>query len=60
MRAKIVIRPNAPPENMLNIPKTPLLAFSTISANAIEFMPGTGIYVPNLYIIKAPSVNIIL
>ena len=58
--ANIVIRPKAPPENMLNIPRTPLFALLTISDNATAFIPGTGIYVPNLYTIRAKRVNIIL
>ena len=58
--ANIVILPRAPPENILNIPKTPLLALFTISDKATALIPGTGIYVPNLYTIKAPSVNNIL
>ena len=41
--AKIVIRPKAPPENILNIPRTPLLALLTISDNATALIPGTGI-----------------
>ena len=32
----------------------------TISDNAVAFIPGTGMYVPNLYTIRAPRVNKIL
>ena len=41
VKAKIVILPKAPPENMLNIPRTPLFALLTISDKAIELIPET-------------------
>ena len=57
LRAKIVIRSNAPPENILNIPKMPFECLANISASTRESIPGSGINVPNRNTIKAKIVN---
>ena len=57
LRAKIVIRSKAPPENILNIPKIPLECLAKISANTRESIPGRGINVPKRKTIKANTVN---
>ena len=60
LSAKTVIRPNAPPANISNIPKIPpTLALKTFS-NATGSIPGKGMYEPILYTIRPRRVNIIL
>ena len=56
-RAKMVIRSNAPPENMLNIPKMPLDCLAKISDKICGSMPGSGINVPKRKTIRARTVN---
>ena len=53
--AKILKRSNAPPENMLNMPKMVLLCSSKNLAIAAGSMPGVGINVPRRKTIKAIS-----
>ena len=53
----MVILPNAPPENMLNIPKTPLLALSTISANATEELLTHPLVITEGEVIKATAAS---
>ena len=46
LRAKIVMRPSAPPENMSNMPRMPPEFCWKISCRIAGSMPGIGIYVP--------------
>ncbi len=43
LRAKIVIRPSAPPENMSNIPRMPPELREKMSCRIAGSMPGIGI-----------------
>ena len=43
VRAKIVIRPKAPPENMLNIPMMPPACRLKMSSRITGSIPGSGI-----------------
>ena len=47
-RANIAILVTAPPENMLNIPKSPFWLDDIISFRASGSIPAKGTYVPNL------------
>ena len=55
--AKIVNRDNAPPENMLNMPRMPPRFWLNNAANWTGSIPGTGICAPILNTIKEPSRN---
>ena len=57
LSAKIVIRDNAPPENMLNIPKIPPECLAKTSDNTLASIPGRGMNVPKRNTIKAKIVN---
>ena len=43
LRAKIAMRPTAPPENMSNMPSRPDCCWRNTSAKACGLMPGIGI-----------------
>jgi hypothetical protein len=55
--AKIVNRDNAPPENMLNIPRMPPLFWLNKVSNWTGSIPGTGMCAPILNTMSAPSKN---
>ena len=58
--ANIAILLTAPPEKILNIPKSPLCLVSINDCKAYGLIPGKGTYVPNLYTHNIKTVKIIL
>src|SRR5574340_14999 len=55
--AKMVKRDNAPPENILNMPRMPFFCDLNKSASTVGSMPGTGIWAPMRNTTNAPSKN---
>ena len=53
----MVIRSNAPPANILNIPKMPFALRAKISDKICGSIPGNGIKVPKRKTIRAKTVN---
>ncbi len=56
-KAKTVNRLNAPPENILNIPRMPPLCESKSFLSSIGSIPGTGICAPKRNMTNAPNKN---